>query len=362
MFDFFQKMYARPTASVTRRLERNASSILIGGLVLSLCVICFLTICKLPCEQEQIHRKYMQDKNAFHEGHEPKKRDYSELVAREKKSTTKSVTADLIVLIFTGPKNYDRRDVIRETWGSVVPENVIKYFVIGTKDMQIEEKATLDYENQVNYDLLLLPDLADSYYALTDKVLESFKWLKNNADYKFILKVDDDTYTRLDIIYQDLQNNLPEERLYWGFFDGRARVKRGGQWAEKKWILCDRYTVHAKGGGYVLSKDLVEYIVNNEKYLQKFNSEDVSVGTWLGPLDISRIHDTRFDTEWESRGCSNKYIITHKQEVKDIKDKHNSLQNSGKLCAKEHKNKLSYEYNWHVPPTECCIRNNSKVP
>ena len=29
--------------------------------------------------------------------------------------------------------------------------------------------------------------------------------------------------------------------------------------------------------------------------------QDVSLGTWLAPLDVLRIHDTRFDTEWKVR-------------------------------------------------------------
>ena len=49
--------------------------------------------------------------------------------------------------------------------------------------------------------------------------------------------------------------------------------------------------------------------------LQKWNSEDISVGAWLAPVGPNRIHSSRFDTESESRGCSNSYIVTHKQVI-----------------------------------------------
>ena len=303
----------------------------------------------------------MKEQQAFHEGHEPKKRDYGE--AENTQKPKKSYQAFMVVLILTGPQNFEERDTIRETWLQGKPEHVLVFFVIGLNGLPIEEQKTLEFENSRHHDLLLLPDLRDSYYALTDKVLEAFAWIESNVDYSYVFKVDDDTYSRLDMITADLQSDkVPQERLYWGFFDGRAHVKRRGQWAEKNWILCDRYTPHALGGGYVLSQDLVAYIVRNTPFLQKFNSEDISVGTWLGPLDIHRIHDPRFDTEWESRGCSNKYIVTHKQEMKDIKEKHRNLKETGKLCTVEKKAKLSFEYNWKVPPTSCCIRNDSRIP
>ena len=44
-----------------------------------------------------------------------------------------------------------------------------------------------------------------------------------------------------------------------------------------------------------------------------WNSEDISVGGWLGPVRVNRVHSTRFDTEAKSRGCQNSYLITHKQ-------------------------------------------------
>ena len=47
--------------------------------------------------------------------------------------------------------------------------------------------------------------------------------------------------------------------------------------------------------------------------LEKWNSEDVSVGAWLAPVQVNRVHSIRFDTESESRGCHNSWIVTHKQ-------------------------------------------------
>ncbi len=113
---------------------------------------------------------------------------------------------------------------------------------------------------------------------------------------------------------------------------------------------------------FVYIQDLVKFIAENSNALQKFSNEDVSVGTWLAPLKIHRIHDVRFDTEFRSRGCNDKYLVSHKQSVEDVKSKHYSMISKGKLCEKEVKNRLSYSYNWSVLPSQCCERVDSSLP
>ena len=90
--------------------------------------------------------------------------------------------------------------------------------------------------------------------------------------------------------------------------------------------------------------------------LQLFNSEDASVGAWLAGTTATRWHDPRcrdyssnsprmgwtfgyikkswvigwlcrFDTEWKSRGCSNKFLVTHKQ-VDSLEKKSSNLPNA----------------------------------
>ena len=280
---------------------------------------------------------------------------------RQPISNQKKFSTFIVILILTGPRNQEQRESIRETWLSNIPMDVTSLFVIGTKGLSIEETAALVVENSTTGDLLLLPDLKDSYGALTTKILQTFMWLDQHVDFKFVFKGDDDTYARVDVIVEELRARKAS-KFYWGFFDGRAKVKKSGQWAEKNWFLCDTYVPHALGGGYVLSSDLVCYIAENGNRFTKFNSEDVSVGTWLAPLDITRLHDVRFDTEYKSRGCFNKYIVTHKQSPADIRNKHMNLQETGKLCASEFRVRNSYIYNWDVKASECCIRDDDSIP
>ncbi|KAK3097756.1 hypothetical protein FSP39_012856 [Pinctada imbricata] len=341
----------RSSPSLERKLNKHATTILIGGIFLSFSLIMYLTLCNMPCEDNTygiLHNDLKEAQNqAFWKKH---------ILA-----PARSVTAVLFIVIMSAPKNLQRRDTIRETWGKNLPKTVKLQFVIGHEGLDRETKEEIARENLIHHDVLPLENLIDSYANLTLKLLETLKWVDRMVDFQYFLKADEDTLIRVDKILLEVQK-LPSERLYWGFFDGRAHVKKAGKWVEKNWVLCDRYLPYAVGGGYVISNDLVHYIASNWKLLRLYNSEDVTLGAWLAPLDIERRHDTRFDTEYKSRGCRNSYLITHKHTDLQIHQLYNNILNSGQLCTKEFQVRNSYIYNWNVLPSNCCIRNNSAIP
>ena len=82
---------------------------------------------------------------------------------------------------------------------------------------------------------------------------------------------------------------------------------------------------------------------------------------WLAPININRIHDVRFDTEYKSKGCSNFHIVSHKQQPEDMYSKHNQLVHHNRLCKEEHETWLTYDYDWDVPPIRCCKRVSLKL-
>ena len=203
-------------------------------------------------------------------------------------------SSTLLVLVISSPSNNLLRNTIRDTWLSVSKKNhnFQAYFVIGERSLNSKQIYDLSQEKSKHDDLLLLP-IHDSYTALTSKVLKSLEFSHKNFKFEFLLKCDDDTFVDLEKVIEELQE-VTDPTLYWGFFDGRAPVQTKGKWADPNYRLCDKYIPYALGGGYILGKSLVQYLADNAKMLQLFNSEDASVGTWLAGLKIRRKHDSRF--------------------------------------------------------------------
>ncbi|XP_066588871.1 beta-1,3-galactosyltransferase 6 [Prorops nasuta] len=271
----------------------------------------------------------------------------------------------LIVIILSNPNNLEQRNAVRNTWLLEKDVSVKNFFVIGTKEIESDEMDTIESENKKFSDLIILSRLQDSYNTLTKKLLYALKLIFDEYKFDFVLKCDDDTFVVMPKLLKELnkwQNKGTKKELYWGFFNGKAVVKKNGPWKETDWFLCDYYLPYALGGGYVLSYNLVAFIGTNMDLLKLHTSEDVSVGLWLAPLgNIERKHDVRFDTEYRSRGCSNQYIITHKQSIANMKSMYEHYKTSGSLCVKEFKTRMSYRYNWSVLPSQCCNRQSDII-
>ena len=268
----------------------------------------------------------------------------------------------LVALVLSGPnpKSRERRDVIRETWKTYSNPSeepaVLVLFVIGTFELSPVQLEPVTHEQQQHHDLVLLPSLKESYYNLTLKVLQAFVWADKNLKFSYLLKCDDDSFVMLHQIADELSERTSTQSYYWGFFDGRATPKKGGKYIEKEWYLCDRYLPYALGGGYIISADLVHKVYLMSDSLRLYNNEDTSLGVWLSPFQAERRHDSRFDTEFKSRGCRNNYLISHKQSLADMRTKHELLQSRGIICKQEVVIRKAYEYNWLVEPSKCCQR------
>ncbi|XP_069354426.1 beta-1,3-galactosyltransferase 6-like [Maniola hyperantus] len=329
-------------------------------------------------------------------------------VALVKNSHSTFNKTEYAVLVLSSPKNEMLRDAVRTTWASLInnvhvengeilyrwnytlagkkfKQGVVKiYFAIGTQNLDKQTLEKLYAEDSRTNDLLLLDNFEDGYNKLATKLMLSLKWFhKNLKELKYVIKCDDDSFVRVDLVVADLEAYAPEmdgqainhfisrkeslpkyKGLYWGYFNGRAPVYKRGKWEEKAWFLCNTYLPYALGGGYVISRSIVDYVVRNSDFLSKYNSEDVSMGVWTAALDgINRVHDTRFDTEWISRGCDNTMLVRHKQEHSDMVQMYSNLviSRGKKLCTTDYIIRKSYNYNWNALPNSCCIKTNEDL-
>ncbi len=98
----------------------------------------------------------------------------------------------ILVYVHSGPTNYQRRVVIRETWATqTLFPDLRLVFMIGKALDQSIMKA-LEYENEIYQDIVQ-EDFIDAYKNLTYKGIMALKWISIYCSQtKYILKVDDD--------------------------------------------------------------------------------------------------------------------------------------------------------------------------
>ncbi|KAJ8942847.1 hypothetical protein NQ314_009909, partial [Rhamnusium bicolor] len=264
---------------------------------------------------------------------------------------------ELIILILSAPKNLDKRDTVRETW------------------INSDQLLHLSSEQSKNNDILILPML-DTYKSLTEKVKRSFVWLNDQYDYglgfKYVLKCDDDSFVNLKSLTseivamenfyhkldlkQSFKSNLEQTNFYLSMNAQEVpelKLKESG----KKMIgshLIDMYHMLWVEDIFY-QKKLVTYIAKNTENLRSYQSEDVSVGFWLAPVNnVLRVHDVRFDTEWISRGCRNSHLVTHNISRQEMRKMYNNYIEFRTFCPEQVDKRSYYVYDWSVPPSQCC--------
>ena len=124
----------------------------------------------------------------------------------------------VLVYVHSGPTNYKRRVVLRETWATqTLFPDLRLVFMIG-KALDENIMKAIQYENEIYQDIIQ-EDFIDSYKNLTYKGVMALKWISTYCSTaKYILKVDDDmlvnTFTLinhlkfLDKYYSDRKNTL----------------------------------------------------------------------------------------------------------------------------------------------------------
>lgn len=268
----------------------------------------------------------------------------------------------LLVLIHSSAGERARRDAVRATWlgGHRQQSRYVARFMVGVKGLEEEAVDQLIGESNEYGDMLLLPAVTEesgAEWASSHKLLQAFTWAVAHVNFTFLFKCNDGTYAILSKILDELHS----QRSYlWGYFAGGVKAIRAAgtsKLAEENWVLCSHYLPFPEGGGYVISRDLVELVVELGPDLEHYHHDDIALGVWLSPFKgIQKQHDVWFNSGYYSRGCRNDYIVMHRESAESMRTRHHLLQTKRMMCESEYQTRLSYRYNWTALADRCCVR------
>ena len=115
----------------------------------------------------------------------------------------------LLVVIYSSPIHYERRKVIRRTWGRAFTAypGVRFIFLIGQSPKGLEQDIIK--ESQEHNDIVQ-EDFVDTFQNLTVKATFMFKWITSNdcLTAKFLFKADDDTFVNPEQLWASLEHSL----------------------------------------------------------------------------------------------------------------------------------------------------------
>ncbi|XP_062980430.1 UDP-GalNAc:beta-1,3-N-acetylgalactosaminyltransferase 2 isoform X3 [Elgaria multicarinata webbii] len=156
---------------------------------------------------------------------------------------------------------------------------------------KLEEEDALLKEESNTYDDIVFVDVVDTYRNVPAKLLNFYRWTVEAASFDVLLKTDDDCYIDLEAVFNRIKlKSLGRPNTWWGNFRLNWAVDRTGKWQELEYP-SPAYPAFACGSGYVISKDIVEWLASNSERLKIYQGEDVSMGIWMAAIGPKRYQD-----------------------------------------------------------------------
>ncbi|KAM0849245.1 hypothetical protein ACQ4PT_053853 [Festuca glaucescens] len=183
-----------------------------------------------------------------------------------------------------------------------------------------EINAALKKEAEYFGDIVILPFI-DRYELVVLKTIAICQYGVQNVTAEYIMKCDDDTFVRLDIVLQQISTFNRTLPLYLGNLNLLHRPLRYGHLVQEWPELV--YPPYANGPGYVISANIARDIVSchANQSLRLFKMEDVSMGMWVEDYNttttsapVQYVHSWRFC----QYGCVDNYFTAHYQSPRQM--------------------------------------------
>ncbi|XP_028392415.1 beta-1,3-galactosyltransferase 1-like [Dendronephthya gigantea] len=208
----------------------------------------------------------------------------------------------MIILVNSAAKNRQRREAIRQTWGSTgnceqltaLGDGRLKdlrwllVFVVGkagpgTPDDELNEAEARRYND------ILIGNITDNYINNIIKLYMGHLWA-NKFDVKYTMKTDDDVYVRIPRVLEYLVNAKLPRPFYGGHsHTPRYNVNRGvgHRWAMSyKYYEEERFPTFITGAFCILSSDLLNKLFNYVHIRKPFHIDDAYVGVAMRDLGV----------------------------------------------------------------------------
>ncbi|XP_044252424.1 beta-1,3-galactosyltransferase 5 isoform X2 [Tribolium madens] len=201
----------------------------------------------------------------------------------------------LLILVHSNPKNFEKRKIVRETWGKNTPQ-VKVLFIIGLVKIR-RLKMQLQKENEEFGDLIQ-GSFYDAYRNMTYKHVMVLKYaIYHCPQAKYILKTDDDVFVNMPLMLNFLNLDLsPFGGSRMIFCTLRKNSPAMRSW-RSKWRVSFKeypdkvYPPYCPGWAIIYSPDVVFELYREAQKTDYFWIDDVHItGTLVAKIHLSHVN------------------------------------------------------------------------
>ncbi|XP_048351770.1 N-acetyllactosaminide beta-1,3-N-acetylglucosaminyltransferase 3 [Sphaerodactylus townsendi] len=204
----------------------------------------------------------------------------------------KSYDVFLLLAIKSSPGNYERREIIRKTWGQermYAGVHIRRLFLSGQVANAREARKInqlLKAETEENGDILQW-DFHDSFFNLTLKQVLFHSWMEARCPgVRFVFNGDDDVFANTDNIIHYLLDipGAGDEHLFVGQLIsnvGPIREKWSKYYVPEQVTASNSYPPYCGGGGVLMSGYTSRTIYKESQGIELFPIDDVYLGMCL---------------------------------------------------------------------------------
>ncbi|XP_042089219.1 acetylgalactosaminyl-O-glycosyl-glycoprotein beta-1,3-N-acetylglucosaminyltransferase isoform X1 [Ovis aries] len=198
----------------------------------------------------------------------------------------------LLLAVKSAPANFERRELIRRTWGqerSYGGRPVRRLFLLGTPAPEDAERAEqlaqlAALEAREHGDVLQWA-FTDTFLNLTLKHVHLLDWLEARCPHaSFLLSGDDDVFVHTANVLRFLETKSPDRHLFAGqLMSGSLPIRES--WSKyfvpPQLFSGSVYPVYCSGGGFLLSRHTVQALRQAARHTPLFPIDDAFMGMCL---------------------------------------------------------------------------------
>ncbi|KAK9747992.1 hypothetical protein RND81_02G028800 [Saponaria officinalis] len=228
----------------------------------------------------------------------------------------------LFIGILSAGNHFAERMAVRKSWMQhdlIKSSEVVARFFVALHSRN-EVNVELMKEAEFFGDIVVVPYM-DNYDLVVIKTLAICEYGVRTVAAEFVMKCDDDTFVRVDVILREAYKAAESSSLYMGNINYNYKAFRNGKWAVtyEEWPK-EYYPPYANGPCYVVSSDIAHFIVSEfeNHRLRLFKMEDVSMGLWVEKFNSTNPVKYVHSLKYCQFGCIEDYYTAHYQSPKQM--------------------------------------------